>query len=65
MVDNSAIGKQAMMEGRPPRCIQVYNKTGVGLIGKAENRYIDIASYFHTETNILHLMNYTCELHRR
>ncbi|XP_032670104.1 39S ribosomal protein L14, mitochondrial [Odontomachus brunneus] len=33
VVDNSEIGKQAMMEGRPPRCIHVYNKTGVGLIG--------------------------------
>ncbi|KAJ8912661.1 hypothetical protein NQ315_012737 [Exocentrus adspersus] len=33
VVDNSEIGKQAMAEGRPPRCIHVYNKTGVGRIG--------------------------------
>lgn len=34
VVDNSEIGKQAMMEGRPPRCIHIYNKKGVGYIGK-------------------------------
>ncbi|XP_043591607.1 39S ribosomal protein L14, mitochondrial [Bombus pyrosoma] len=33
VVDNSEIGKQAMMEGKPPRCIHIYNKTGVGYIG--------------------------------
>ncbi|XP_063993246.1 large ribosomal subunit protein uL14m [Diachasmimorpha longicaudata] len=33
VVDNSEIGKQAMLEGKPPKCIQVYNKRGVGLIG--------------------------------
>ncbi|XP_018051506.1 PREDICTED: 39S ribosomal protein L14, mitochondrial isoform X2 [Atta colombica] len=33
VVDNSEIGKQAMMEGRPPRCIHIYNKHGVGYIG--------------------------------
>ncbi|XP_043786980.1 39S ribosomal protein L14, mitochondrial isoform X2 [Apis laboriosa] len=33
VVDNSEIGKQAMMEGKPPRCIHVYNKKGVGYIG--------------------------------
>ncbi|KAH8293326.1 hypothetical protein KR018_001076 [Drosophila ironensis] len=33
VVDNSEIGKRAMAEGRPPRCIHVYNKRGVGLIG--------------------------------
>ncbi|KOC70794.1 39S ribosomal protein L14, mitochondrial [Habropoda laboriosa] len=33
VVDNSEIGKQAMMEGKPPRCIHVYNKTGIGYIG--------------------------------
>ncbi|CAG9822979.1 unnamed protein product [Phaedon cochleariae] len=33
VVDNSEIGKQAMAEGKPPRCIHVYNKTGVGRIG--------------------------------
>ncbi|KYQ53397.1 39S ribosomal protein L14, mitochondrial [Trachymyrmex zeteki] len=33
VVDNSEIGKKAMMEGRPPRCIHVYNKIGVGYIG--------------------------------
>ncbi|XP_068967981.1 large ribosomal subunit protein uL14m [Bombus flavifrons] len=33
VVDNSEIGKQAMMEGKPPRCIHVYNKIGVGYIG--------------------------------
>lgn len=34
VVDNSEIGKQAMLEGKPPRCIHVYNKVGVGYIGK-------------------------------
>ncbi|CAH1371042.1 unnamed protein product [Tenebrio molitor] len=33
VVDNSEIGKRAMAEGKAPRCIHVYNKTGVGLIG--------------------------------
>jgi len=33
VVDNSDLGKKAMAEGRPPRCIHVYNKRGVGLIG--------------------------------
>ena len=33
VVDNSDIGKQAMLEGKPPRCIHVYNKKGVGYIG--------------------------------
>ncbi|KAH8419894.1 hypothetical protein KR009_003641 [Drosophila setifemur] len=33
VVDNSELGKKAMAEGRPPRCIHVYNKRGVGLIG--------------------------------
>lgn len=28
VVDNSEIGKKAMAEGRPPKCIHVYNKTG-------------------------------------
>ncbi|VEN38133.1 unnamed protein product [Callosobruchus maculatus] len=33
VVDNSEIGKQAMAEGKPPKCIHIYNKTGVGMIG--------------------------------
>lgn len=33
VVDNSAIGKQAMAEGKPPKCIHIYNKKGVGTIG--------------------------------
>ncbi|XP_073982734.1 mitochondrial ribosomal protein L14 [Rhodnius prolixus] len=33
VVDNSEIGKLAMAEGKPPKCIHVYNKTGVGTIG--------------------------------
>ncbi|XP_043489720.1 39S ribosomal protein L14, mitochondrial [Polistes fuscatus] len=33
VVDNSEIGKKAMLEGKPPRCIHVYNKVGVGYIG--------------------------------
>lgn len=33
VVDNSEIGKQAMMEGRPPKTIHVYNKKRVGFIG--------------------------------
>ncbi|GFT66161.1 39S ribosomal protein L14, mitochondrial [Nephila pilipes] len=33
VVDNSNLGKQAMLDGKPPRCIHVYTKTGVGTIG--------------------------------
>ncbi|KAG8237113.1 hypothetical protein J437_LFUL008165 [Ladona fulva] len=33
VVDNSEIGKLSMAEGRPPRCIHVYNKKGIGTIG--------------------------------
>ncbi|KAH0948020.1 hypothetical protein HN011_010965 [Eciton burchellii] len=33
VVDNSEIGKKAMAEGKPPRCIHVYNKKRLGLIG--------------------------------
>lgn len=33
VVDNSEIGKRAMAEGKPPKCIHVYNKRSIGLIG--------------------------------
>ncbi|XP_043287869.1 39S ribosomal protein L14, mitochondrial [Venturia canescens] len=33
VVDNSEIGKQAMLEGKPPRCIHVYSKKKHGYIG--------------------------------
>ncbi|XP_022197825.1 39S ribosomal protein L14, mitochondrial [Nilaparvata lugens] len=33
VVDNSEIGKQAMLEGKPPRIIHIYNKSGVGYLG--------------------------------
>lgn len=33
VVDNSEIGKSAMAEGKPPKCIHIYNKVGVGKIG--------------------------------
>lgn len=33
VVDNSEIGKKAMLTGRPPKVIHIYNKTGVGTIG--------------------------------
>ncbi|XP_014283132.1 large ribosomal subunit protein uL14m [Halyomorpha halys] len=33
VVDNSEIGRKAMAEGKPPKCIHVYNKKGVGTIG--------------------------------
>ncbi|XP_023218990.1 39S ribosomal protein L14, mitochondrial-like isoform X2 [Centruroides sculpturatus] len=36
VIDNSALGKQAMLEGKPPVCIHVYKKgkpTGIGTIG--------------------------------
>ncbi|KAG8189417.1 hypothetical protein JTE90_020231 [Oedothorax gibbosus] len=33
VVDNSNLGKQAMLDGKPPRCIQVYKKTGIGTVG--------------------------------
>jgi len=35
VVDNSPIGKLAMAEGKPPKVIHVYNKTGIGTIGKS------------------------------
>lgn len=33
VVDNSEIGKRAMAEGKPPKCIHVYNKQSIGKIG--------------------------------
>lgn len=33
VVDNSEIGKRAMAEGKPPRCIHIYNKRSIGFIG--------------------------------
>lgn len=33
VVDNSEIGKSAMLEGRPPRVIHVYKPTSVGTTG--------------------------------
>lgn len=33
VVDNSDIGKRAMMEGKPPKTIHVYNTKRVGFIG--------------------------------
>lgn len=33
VVDNSALGRQAMMDGKPPKVIHVYNKTGFATIG--------------------------------
>ncbi|XP_071536660.1 large ribosomal subunit protein uL14m [Panulirus ornatus] len=33
VVDNSNLGKEAMLEGRPPRCIHIYNKKGIGYTG--------------------------------
>jgi hypothetical protein len=33
VVDNSELGKQAMAEGKPPKCIHIYNKKGIGTIG--------------------------------
>ncbi|MPC65430.1 39S ribosomal protein L14, mitochondrial [Portunus trituberculatus] len=34
VVDNSALGKSAMLEGRPPKCIHIYNKKSIGVTGK-------------------------------
>lgn len=33
VVDNSELGKQAMMEGKPPKIIHIYNKKGIGTVG--------------------------------
>lgn len=33
VVDNSEIGKKAMMEGKPPKTIHVYNQKRIGFIG--------------------------------
>lgn len=46
VVDNSEIGRLAMMEGRPPRCIHVYNKIGIGFIGKT--RKYRVTSFLFT-----------------
>lgn len=40
VVDNSPIGKEAMLEGRPPKCIHVYNKTSIGTIGLMCKKFI-------------------------
>lgn len=47
VVDNSEIGKLAMMEGKPPRCIHVYNKIGVGHIGKAKDKRYTLFPYIY------------------
>ncbi|XP_054263664.1 39S ribosomal protein L14, mitochondrial [Macrosteles quadrilineatus] len=33
VVDNSELGQKAMAEGKPPKCIHIYNKKGIGTIG--------------------------------
>ncbi|XP_058797422.1 large ribosomal subunit protein uL14m [Phymastichus coffea] len=33
VVDNSEIGRKAMLEGKPPYIFHIYNKVGVGYIG--------------------------------
>nr|XP_045594583.1 39S ribosomal protein L14, mitochondrial-like [Procambarus clarkii]XP_045594585.1 39S ribosomal protein L14, mitochondrial-like [Procambarus clarkii]XP_045594586.1 39S ribosomal protein L14, mitochondrial-like [Procambarus clarkii] len=33
VVDNSELGKSAMMEGRPPKCIHIYSKKQFGYTG--------------------------------
>ena len=35
VVDNSKIGREAMSEGKPPYCIQVYSKKKYGYLGKS------------------------------
>lgn len=44
VVDNSEIGKCAMAEGKPPKCIHVYNKPGIGKIGTFLHKYLAILS---------------------
>ncbi|KAG5313167.1 RM14 protein, partial [Acromyrmex insinuator] len=51
VVDNSEIGRQAMMEGRPPRCIHVYNKLGVGYIGETISEKL-YQGYYHFIGNL-------------
>lgn len=46
VVDNSEIGKKAMLEGKPPRCIHVYNKVGIGYIGEIEKKNIFVRQTF-------------------
>lgn len=43
VVDNSAIGKLAMAEGKPPKIIHVYNKKGIGTIGKSPSLGINLS----------------------
>jgi len=33
VVDNSNIGRAAELAGKPAKCIQVYNKQGIGYLG--------------------------------
>lgn len=42
VVDNSEIGKRAMAEGKPPKCIHVYNKKGIGKIGMHRKKCVSI-----------------------
>lgn len=42
VVDNSEIGKRAMAEGKPPKVVHVYNKTGIGKIGRTHRNHICI-----------------------
>lgn len=43
VVDNSQIGRQAIAEGKLPRCLHVYNKKKVGYLGKnLLKQFIDI-----------------------
>ncbi|XP_063230761.1 large ribosomal subunit protein uL14m [Bacillus rossius redtenbacheri] len=45
VVDNSEIGKQAMAEGKPPRCIHIYNKVGVGKIERAIGSWPQVTAF--------------------
>ena len=33
VVDNSNIGRAAELAGKPPKCIHIYNKVGIGYLG--------------------------------
>ena len=52
VVDNSEIGRQAMMEGRPSRCIHVYNKREVGYIGETINERLHKRYHYFIGSNL-------------
>ena len=56
VVDNSAIGKAAMMEGKPPKVIQVYSKRKFGYTGLSNK-----LTFIGFKLNNLYITTPVCE----